>query len=158
MPQNNKVTIEKRRNEVIRLYLMGMAQIDIAVKVGVVPGQITNDIQMTRKKWLSENSTMMTEQKGKELAKLDLLEAESWDAWQKSKGPIIKKSHGKGRTKAKGKGAWEKIEEIETAGDPRFLSQIESCIKGRCQLLGLTDTAITINNVNISPIEWVKTR
>ena len=135
---------------------MGMAQIDIAVAVGVTPAQITNDIQQTRKRWLSENLQMMTEQKAQELAKLDLLEAEAWDAWQNSKKPTIKKSHGKGRLKAKGKGAWEKVEEITSSGDPRFLSQVENCIKGRCLLLGLTDTAITINNVNIQPKEWVQ--
>jgi hypothetical protein len=133
---------------------MGMAQIDIAVKVGVVPGQITNDIQMTRKKWLSENMEMMTEQKARELAKLDLLEAEAWDAWQNSKKPTKKKYIEHYRKKL----TLEKETETTTAGDPRFLSQVENCIKGRCQLLGLTDTAITINNVNISPIEWVKTR
>lgn len=154
MAQNNKVTIEKRRNEVIRLYLMGMAQIDIAVAVGVCPGQITNDIQQTRKKWLSENMEMMTEQKARELAKLDLLEAEAWDAWQNSKNPIKKKHTEHYRKKL----TLEKETETESSGDPRFLSQVENCIKGRCQLLGLTDTAITINNVNISPIEWVKTR
>jgi hypothetical protein len=151
MAQNKAVVVEQRRNEVIRLYLMGMAQIDIAVEVGVTPAQITNDIQRTRKRWLSENMEMMTEQKGQELAKLDLLEAEAWDAWQNSKKPIKKKHTEHYRKKL----TLEKETEVTTVGDPRFLSQIESCIKGRCQLLGLTDTAITINNVNISPIEWV---
>lgn len=151
---NDNITIEKRRNEVIRLYLMGMAQIDIAVEVGVTPAQITNDIQQTRKKWLSENLAMMSEQKARELAKLDLLEAEAWDAWQNSKKPIKKKHTEHYREKL----TLKKETEIQTSGDPRFLSQVENCIKGRCQLLGLTDTAITINNVNISPIEWVKTR
>lgn len=152
MAQNKRFVIEQRRSEVVRLYLMGMPQYKIAAEVGVSVAQITNDVQQIRKKWAAENLERMTEHKAQELAKLDLLEQTAWEAWEKSKGPLK-------RTKSEtyaNKKTWTKTDEVESAGDPRFLSQIENCIKGRCQLLGITDPAITINNVNIQPKEWAK--
>ena len=154
MPFSTKIEINKRRSEVAKMYLMGMFQYQIAAKVGVTQGQVSQDLKELNKAWAAGALDDISEAKARELAKLDLIEAEAWDAWQRSKGKTVKRSAEKKGSKK----TLEKLEETENVGDPRYLSQVENCIKGRCQLLGLTDTAITINNVNIQPKEWVSSK
>ncbi len=154
MPFSTKFEINQRRAEVAKMYLMGMYQSEIAKKVGVTQSQISQDLKMLNKAWIAGAQDDISEAKAREVAKLDLIEAEAWDAWVRSKEKTVKRSaEKKGERKT-----LEKLEETENVGDPRYLAQVERCVQGRCQLMGMMDTAITINNVNISPIEWVKTR
>ncbi len=87
----------------------------------------------------------INEAKAKELARVDHLEREYWEAWERSVG-----EH---RTKTL------KTEEIN--GDPRYLSGIQWCINKRCELLGLdapskTDITSGGKSINVEIIEIVK--
>ena len=133
MPQNKRHIVLERRHKVSELYRQGIAQFKIAEQVGMSKGQITKDLQAIRKEWLLSSIRDFDTARAEELAKIDLLEAEYWQAWSKSKEDFEKKK--KKYVDAKQKEL--STEEIVLFGDPRFLLGIERCIDRRCKILGL---------------------
>lgn len=71
-----------------------------------------------------------------EIARLDRLESEYWDAWNRSKA-AKEVSHAERESGADGytETAWKRVE--GQCGNPQYLLGIERCIDRRCRLLGL---------------------
>ena len=151
MPRNKKEHVLARRARVAELYLRGIGQVEIAKREGVTQPQISQDLKLICQAWQRESIMAMGEIKAKELAKIDLLEREAWDAWERSKLPQRRRS----MTKGGAAGNIENLAEIESPGNPRFLEQIERCIKARCQLLKLVDANVAVNILNVQPKDWV---
>src|SRR5687767_9302737 len=77
--------IRKDRAEIASLYLKGWTQSDIGAKLGLSRQQIGYDLNAVREEWLRSAVMDFDAKKAEQLAKIDRLEREYWDAWQDSK-------------------------------------------------------------------------
>ena len=111
--------ITRDRLRISGLYLKGWLQVEIAEEVGLHQSTVSRDLKALQKQWQHSALVNVDEAKAKELARVDHLEREYWEAWERSVGEY--------RTK--------KTEDIN--GDPRYLSGVQWCINKRCELLGL---------------------
>ena len=115
------------------MYLQGITQAEIGQRLGVSQPQISYDLRVLRNRWLQSSVVNINEAKARELARVDHLEREYWEAWEKSKNPV--------KTRASKKVSGETVESTiqgETGtGDPRYLSGVQWCINKRCEVLGL---------------------
>ena len=92
-----KTDISARRREVRRWYLSGKTQPEIAKLLDVSQPTISRDLKYLRIEWIQSAIVDINEAKSKELAKIDVLEVEYWEAWRRSIGDYIQET-----TKAKG--------------------------------------------------------
>jgi hypothetical protein len=108
-------------------------------------------LKFCRLQWQKESKRSIDLWVAEQLKKIDVLEAEYWNAWiksQKEKKSSSVKSRGSKRPKRKGDNGnanddgiiptslekWEKRE--ERLGDPRYLDGFYSCIIARLKILG----------------------
>jgi len=108
--------ILRDRVEIARLYLEGWPQWKIGEKFGLSHQQLTHELKAIRAEWRAAAVRGLAEAKARELAKLDNLEREYWEAWQQSR---------------------EQAKKTKQNADPWFLEGIERCIGIRCELRGL---------------------
>lgn len=102
----------------------------------VCRSQITKDIQEIRKRWQAIAMQDYEKKIATELAKIDHLEREAWDAWDRSRGVDI--TEYEKTSEADGGNAKEKsVKKRYPHGDPRYLEQVQKCIGQRITLLGL---------------------
>lgn len=85
MPQNKKQIIKQRRKLVSDLYLQGYAQYVIAEKVGVTQQCISQDLKILQRLWQMQSLENIDSIKQRELKKVDFIENEYFEQWQKSK-------------------------------------------------------------------------
>ncbi len=157
MPQNKKHIINKRLHDVSDLYLQGISQFEIAKKVGVTQGQISKDIKKLSEQWVKKSIENIDKIKAEQLAKLDLWEAEASSAWFKSKEPEITEQSEQIVVGGKIVGSEKRVcKKVKKGADVRCIQIILSCIKQRCELLGI-DSGVTVNfsQVNIPIINWI---
>jgi hypothetical protein len=76
--------ILSRRTKVAKLYLLGKTQYEIAREVRCSQGTVGNDLAALREEWLASALLDFGEAKARELARIDNLESEAWDAWYRS--------------------------------------------------------------------------
>ena len=140
---------------------------DIAAELGISQSTVSRDIKALLKEWQEARINDIDERKRTELAKIDNLELEYWEAWRRSCEKAEKET-----TKMQGgasdekPGRVEKTKSVEVqSGDPRFLAGIQWCIEMRCKLLGLhapEKKDITSNGESIkayigwTPEQWDK--
>lgn len=134
-----KRTPAQRTRDLVRtaqLYLQGATQLEIAQEIGVSRVQITQDLKEIRAWWQQRTSMDLEAFKAEQLAKLDNLERELWEGWTASKNPTVSNTVSETTAGAK-PGKTRSRKEITSAGDPRFLDQIQDVIEQRCKILGL---------------------
>lgn len=154
--QNGTFAIARRRAKVAAMYLLGDTQQEIAKAVGVSQVTVSYDLAAVRKQWLASSLRDFDAMKGEELARLELLEREAWEAWSRSRsaetssrtekvlacepaGPVTSK--GTVHTPA-ALIPTKVIREVTTSGrtgDPRYLLQVFRCVEARLKLLGALD-------------------
>jgi hypothetical protein len=135
-PQD-KFRIAERRKKVTSLYLQGKFQDEIAKVVKVDRATVSRDLRSVQAEWLKSGVMDLNAAKARELAKLDEVERQAWDAWEKSrKDAETMEVTG---TAQGGKGKPDKVKKITKgqAGDSRFLGIILDCVNRRCEILGL---------------------
>jgi hypothetical protein len=138
-----KTEIINRRQQVAEKYLRGAYMSQIAQDMGVDTATISRDLATLRKEWLERSIGMIDQRKAAELAKLDQLEMTYWQAWERSRQDAETVTQEKlGAIKdGDGKIVGTRVKEIKKregqTGDPRFLDGVISCIKRRCDILGL---------------------
>lgn len=117
------------------LYQRGVPMTEIARQLHVTWQQIQYDLADIRRRWLEKMVEKFDAKKAEELAKIDRLEREYWQAWDKSlvefTSTTIKAGEGKEKKKEVSKTTEQRY------GDPRFLYGIQWCISKRCEILGL---------------------
>jgi len=91
--------------------------------------------------WKEKNIITIDERQNRELAKLDSIELEYWEGWQRSLRP-----GGKTSTKETPEGIVTTRTHYERDGSPRWLEGVERTIMKRCQLLGLLNPLIMGSN------------
>ena len=137
------LAIQERRKTVAEMYVRGATQWEIASKVGVNQGQISRDLAAIRQQWLESSLQDFDSRKAQELAKIDMIEATAWAAWDRScqDAETTTASLLKGRINKDGTPVpdLQKTAKIlkGQAGDPRFLERMSWCIDKRCEILGL---------------------
>lgn len=150
-------TPEQRENDLVfctDLFLRGYSYRQIAdllnqrnAKMGlnyaiVPPMRVYKDLKQLLINWKREHEENIDLYITKELSKLDKIEAELWDAWERSKKRIVSKIRQSGL----------KTERSETfAGNPRYLDLVLSVQQRRAKLLGLdAPVKVDLPNVNVS--------
>lgn len=131
-----KVEIAERRRQVAALYLAGKVQTEIAVELGVDQATISRDLKALQKQWAEQAVRDLDEAKAEQLAKIDRLEQEYWDAWQQSRGEQTATSKKLVRDGEKEKAEASTRIAVQP-GDPRFLGGVQWCIEQRCKILGV---------------------
>ena len=136
-PKRSKFQREADLARISELYLRGKPQAEIAEEIGVSQGQVSKDLSIIRTRWRKQTTVNMDEAKNKELARIDVLEREYWEAWERSKGEQVKGRQKQSDTGGKKKIEWATVEKVQLIGNPAFLAGVEKCIDMRCKLLGI---------------------
>lgn len=146
----DQLRIAERRALVVRLYIQGHFQSEIAIRANVSQATVHRDIKATHARWQKDPLIDLTEAKLRELARINVVEYEAWQGWQRSTTAERRtKTITKGILTVKGergKASFEQIspaqQEVQTTerdGDPRFLAVVLDCVKQRRAILGLDD-------------------
>jgi hypothetical protein len=93
----HETTGVERRARVAALYLEGCTQTEISRIVGVNQATVSRDLALARREWRTNVLRDFTERQAEELAKLALLEAEAWSAWERSKRSVETLTSARGR-------------------------------------------------------------
>jgi hypothetical protein len=138
MSKNNsrRSLILQRREHVAELHLDGMTMRHIAQELGVALGTVHSDLRYVERQWAKSANESYSKSISKVISKLDLMEKEAYEAFEKSQGEsVVVLNRGKSRS-----GTSEVTrQEIRKAspGDPRYLEVIAKCIDHRMRVLGL---------------------
>ncbi len=89
--KRKKLSQAHRRALVARLFLQGKFQHEIATEAGCTQGTVSKDLEVIRKAWAESPLIDFNEAVQRELQRLDLYERELWEAWERSKKPVVKK-------------------------------------------------------------------
>lgn len=141
--------IERDRTEIAALYLRGKTQHEIAEALispdrGYVLSQqmISYDLKQIQAVWRQSQMVDVDEIKGRELARIDRLEVQYWDAWERSQDNAeIEITRASGKRKGGNDATPEQIERTKRVegrvGNPAFLAGVQWCIEQRCKIFGL---------------------
>jgi hypothetical protein len=144
-PNAKRLALLERRKNVAKRYLRGETQWEIARAFEVNQSTISDDLAAIRKEWLAVTKSDYSERISLELAKIDEIERQAWNAWTKSQenAETLRARMSGDRTDT------EKIVRGQ-AGNPKFLDLVMKCVERRCALLGLdqvpagTSTVVTV--------------
>lgn len=145
---------ERQLAEIAKRYLRGVTQHEIADALGIAQSQVAYDLKILSKRWKESGLRDFNEAKSHELAKIDALEREYWNAWEASKGTKQKR-----RTRGDASGTLQNvaIESYDDAGDPRYLNGVQWCIEQRCKILKI-GTDIKLRTWRDEVIDLLKAR
>lgn len=142
--------------QVSELYLKGWILADISKKIGISINTTSKLLGEVKKRWLVNQVNNFELRKSIELERIDKVEREYWEAWERSKrGQKKKISVRLNRTTMRGDSSedTESEEFLDTPGDPRFLEGVQKCIAMRTRILGLEESTkiehsgtINVNN------------
>jgi len=121
----NKRTKQQREHDLVivaQMYFEGKYQSEIGAFLGLSQQQISYDLKVLEKRWVKNSLHHITQGKARELAKIDHLEREYWQAWKDSDCP-----------------------DNGSPGNPAYLSGVQWCINKRCQILGFEAASRHIN-------------
>jgi hypothetical protein len=173
MPNLHRHTLYERmerRRKVAKMYLEGETQERIATQLGCSIGTVGADLKVIRQTWINNSVRDFDERKSEELAKLDRLEKEAWEALHKSKKEEetldVTEEFVRVNVRGSKKGAHrlipvKKVVKQKTkgpkAGDPRYMEVIERCIEMRLKIMGAIGkdekAAGTVVNINWNEME-----
>jgi hypothetical protein len=143
--------VRRDRELIARLYMQGRNQFEIAETISkqydftITQQQISSDLKVIRDRWLESSVRDFDTAKAEQLAKIDHMEFEAWQSWEKSKevSKTVTRKQG-------GVNDGEVITKIETlSGNPAYLNIVDRCIERRCRLLGL-DAELRYADVNLA--------
>lgn len=157
-PPAEYARIEERDAKIAALYLQGVPQYQIAMRIGYdrTAGagrvMVCNSLKRIRENWLQSSLLDFNERKALELAKLDRLESKAWELLEKSEKEKVsseeyqeladalnapaKNPRGRPKKKRGGKSSL-KVKKEEMIGDSRYMQIIIKCIEMRCKITDL---------------------
>ncbi len=127
---------EKQLEEIARRYLTGETQSAIGQAMRLTQPTVCNDVKEIRSRWLESSVRDFDAAKSIELAKIDLVEAEFWQQWEKSKELKRTRKQEDGLTE-RGEIIKTTVVEEQRCGNGIYLTGVMTCIERRCKLLGL---------------------
>jgi len=119
-------------------YLRGERQADIAAALGLNQSTVSRDLAALQAEWMARSVEKLDARKAEELARIDALEREYWQAWEASKQPSTKSTQHAVRGD-KGQPVPARAVTLTQAreGNPAYLAGVLSCIDRRCKILGI---------------------
>src|SRR6516165_5879203 len=124
--------VQQRRTTVARLYLQQRTQEEIARQVGVDQGTICRDLKAIQAEWQRQRLDDFHQAKLRELARIDRLERQYWDAWERScnerEQTVQEKNSSPSGDRFKAATRTEARD-----GNAEFLRGVERCIEMRCK-------------------------
>ncbi len=147
--------ILEHRAKITELHKEGWQNKDIAEELGLADYTVCRDLAAVRAVLYEQAIENLDEARKLELAKINLIEAEAWEQWERSKQPRTTKSATKGDTVNK-----QSFKEEERGGDPRYMEIILKCSDQRAKLLGLVVNKVDMmsNGKPMQPIQIVEIR
>jgi hypothetical protein len=85
--KKKRLEIEHRRLQVSELGLKGYSQTAIAKQLSVTQATVSNDLKAIREEWRASTIRDFDQNISIELERLNLIEREMWEAWERSKRP-----------------------------------------------------------------------
>jgi len=135
-PTRTKAQREADLAEITRRYCSGHRQVDIAAALGIAQQQVSYDLKAIFADWRKTRDADLTHHLNEQLAKIDTLELEYWDAWRRScedRKRTVKEQR-KGVESQTSRAA---ITEESMLGNPSYLAGVQWCIAKRVEILGL---------------------
>lgn len=148
----------KRMEEVSRLLLTGITTRAVAEKIGLSQSAVMRIKKHLQAAWIAASTEAVDQIKARELAKLDLWEAEVIAEWEKSKKDYTKKTvEDKPAGSRGGGGKSAKIETGGQCGDPRYIQALISIQDRRAKILGVdAPSKIAPTKPDGSPLDLTK--
>ena len=88
MPKRRSTAqIARDRRVISNLYMKGWLQSDIANELGISDATVSRDLRTLYKRWERSSLVDIDSKKAEELAKIDHLEREYWEAWERKHPP-----------------------------------------------------------------------
>jgi hypothetical protein len=140
--------ILRHQTRIADLYLAGRSQQQIGEELGLSQQTVSRELATIRWWWGASAARDVAAAQALELDRLDRLEPEAWDAWERSKGSLVTTESGT-ENAAAGTGAggrsaarrvtraWTRTRKADRDGDPRYLAEVARCIRLRCKILVL---------------------
>lgn len=149
-PRRTRTQLRHDRALTANMYLQGRPIADIAKEIGVSDATIRRDLRLIMEYWRRSAIYDFNQRKMRELAALELTEAEAWSAWRRSCESKIKTVHTVKSADSEGEEITTDIIATEQRdGDPRFLAIIEKCITTRLKVIGaLTPSGDTNESIS----------
>ena len=148
-PKRNETEIKRDRALITELYVKGWSFRKIAAHINSIreyslsSQMIFYDMEQVRKEWRDRRDAAIDDHIAQELAKLDAVEYEAWEAWERSQKDaetIMKKTSYADENLSDD----AKVFPLEIVhkragriGDPRYLAIIKDCTVERRRLMGL---------------------
>lgn len=149
--QNGIFAIQSRRKRVAELYLGGWTQWEISKELECHSDTVNTDLKAIQQLWMERSIEAIDRVKAEQLAKVDKVERWATEAYIRSMG--VEEIHTESEKNSGEYGSSEKkVVRKQLLGDVRYLQQIESCIKLRCTIMGITDDKKT--NINLYNVNW----
>lgn len=156
IPPQPGVTDEslERRAKIAHLYRLGVLQIDIAKELEISETIVSRQLAAIRESWRKSAIIDFNEALGRELERIDWIELQACEGWEKSKKDLVVMTRYKNRD-------GDTVDELKKSnrdGDPRFLQQISWCSEQRARLLGLITNKqqVTKTETRIAIVEVIK--
>jgi hypothetical protein len=124
---------EQRQARICEAYLAGDDIRTIAAAEGISKSAVHRDLQAVRRRWRAEADGKYGVWIDAQLARIDAIEGEAWEAYERSKRDAVTV-----REEADGEDAGKRTVETKgQAGDAKFLRVMIDCVSERCRILGL---------------------
>jgi hypothetical protein len=143
--------ISIRRDTIADRHLKGRTVAEIAGELGVCRRTVDRDLAAIRRLWRQAHRDAIEEARARELARIDLLEREAWEGWQRSQQQYLSEKLSKAEDEKESRGetaggvsvrpssptARKRAERTTRTqhGDSRYLMLVMRCIERRLQLL-----------------------
>lgn len=119
------------------LYLKGLNYREISQQLGLSIKQVSSDICSIKEDWRKAYIEDFNELRKRELLKIDLIEAEAWSAWEKSKQGRTSRVKSAEDSQQFGSRRSATEEHAESHGDIQYLQTVQWCVTNRARLLGI---------------------
>jgi len=136
--------VAARRAQVTEWYFQAISQREMAAALDVSPATISADIAFSRAEWLNDRKTYINKWVNKELERIEWLEQEATEAWEKSKSawtddktPDAKRGDVVTTVGSSNGAAHKSVTHRLSHGNPKYLDDIKWCVEMRSKLLGL---------------------
>lgn len=142
--RRSKTERSRDANLAARMYLKGYSYDEIAVELGVSKSTVSRTLAPFLAEWDRQTRADVQEIKAREVARLDHLLLEYWEAWERSKKPqksSTVRTGGAADDDSARRDTLATVRSTERNGDPRFLTGVQWVIDRRIKLYGLDEPA-----------------
>lgn len=128
---------EEHRSKIAALRLRGYEFREIAREMELSLSYVYTEYKVVELRWRKAAHDDLATQKAKELAHLDAVEKEAWEAYERSRKHAVEQQEKSGYVGKERVPKETRAKQKTRDGDPRFLSVVMQCIDRRIKLLGL---------------------